>query len=117
MTKLIIGLGNPDQEYQDTRHNIGFTVIDHIAKKNNCDSFELNKKTSSLVLKCKIEKTTVILAKPQTYVNKTGEAALKLKNFYKIKPEDIIVIHDDLDIPFGNVKVSFDKNSGGHKGI
>ncbi len=116
-TKLIIGIGNPDPEYQDTRHNVGFSMIDYVARKNDCDSFELNKKLDSLVSKGKVGKSSVVLAKPQTYVNKVGQAALKLKNFYKIKPENIVVIQDDLDIPFGNTKVSFDKNSGGHKGI
>lgn len=117
MTKLIIGLGNPDQEYQNTRHNVGFMMVDYVAKKNDCRDFEFNKKLNTLVAKCKIGKNQVFLAKPQTYVNKTGEAATKLKNFYKVKPEDIILVHDDLDIEFGNFKLSFGKNSGGHKGV
>ncbi len=117
MTKLIIGLGNPDLEYQNTRHNVGFMMIDYIAKKNDCGDLEFNKKLNSLVAKCKIGKSQVVLAKPQTYVNKTGEAASKLRNFYKVKPENIILVHDDLDIEFGNFKLSFGKNSGGHKGV
>ncbi len=117
MIKLIIGLGNPDKEYQNTRHNVGFMMVEYIAKKNGCDDFEFNKKLNSLVAKCKIGKNQVVLAKPQTYVNKTGEAASKLKSFYKVKPEDIILVHDDLDIEFGNFKLSFGKNSGGHKGV
>lgn len=116
-TRLIIGLGNPDAQYKETRHNVGFMLVEHIARKNNCGDFEFNKKLNSLISKCKLGKTTSILAKPQTYVNKTGGAALKLKNFYKVKPADIMVIQDDLDIPFGNTKVSFNKNSGGHKGV
>jgi PTH1 family peptidyl-tRNA hydrolase len=116
-TKLIIGIGNPDQEYQNTRHNVGFTFLDYLTKKINADNFELDKRSNSLITKSKLDNLSVILAKPQTYVNKSGEAAVKLKNFYKIKPEDIIVVQDDLDIPFGNTKISFDKNSGGHKGV
>ncbi len=115
--KLIIGIGNPDEQYKETRHNIGFALVDYIAKKGKCDAFETNKNTNSLFAKCKINSSVIILAKPQTYVNKTGEAAAKLKNFYKVKPEQILIIQDDLDIPFGNTKISFDKNSGGHKGI
>ena len=115
--KLVIGIGNPDQQYQNTRHNVGFMLVDYIAGKNDFSDFEFNKKLNALVVKGKIDGSSVILAKPQTYVNKTGEAALKLKNFYKIKPEQILVIQDDLDVPFGNTKVSFDKNSGGHRGI
>ena len=134
--KLLIGVGNPDEQYQNTRHNVGFMLVDYIAKKNGVDfsakggpasGWEFNKKLNALVVKCKIsakggsasggEGSTVILAKPQTYVNKTGEVAAKLKNFYKVKPEQILVIQDDLDVPFGNTKISFDKNSGGHRGI
>lgn len=117
MIKLIIGIGNPDMEYQQTRHNVGFMLADYIAKKCEADEFEFNKKLSALTAKCKIKGKSVLLAKPQTYVNKTGEAAAKLKNFYKVKPEQILVIQDDLDVPFGNTKLSFEKNSGGHKGI
>lgn len=115
--KLIIGIGNPDEQYKDTRHNVGFMLTDYIAKKNDCDNFEFNKNLNASTAKCKLENGSVILAKPQTYVNKTGEAAVKLKNFYKVKPEQILVIQDDLDVPFGNTKLSFEKNSGGHRGI
>ena len=122
--KLVIGIGNPDGQYQNTRHNVGFMLVDYIAKKCDFSSkggpasgWEFNKKLNALTAKCKLEGSPVILAKPQTYVNKTGEAAAKLKNFYKVKPEQILVIQDDLDIPFGNTKISFEKNSGGHRGI
>jgi len=122
--KLIIGIGNPDEQYKDTRHNVGFMLVDYIAKKSNfsakggpASGWEFNKKLNTSTVKCKLETGLVILAKSHTYVNKTGEAAVKLKNFYKVKPEQILVIQDDLDIPFGNTKISFDKNSGGHKGI
>lgn len=117
MTKLIVGLGNPDQEYLETRHNVGWMVLDYIAKKNNCPAFEQSGKLNAEITKCKSGKNNLVLAKTLTYVNKTGEATLKLKNFFKVKPENIIVIQDDLDIEFGNVKISFEKNSGGHRGI
>ena len=115
--KLIIGIGNPDEQYKDTRHNVGFMMVDHIAKKNDFGDFEYNKNLNSLIAKGKLDGASVILAKPQTYVNKTGEAAKKLTLSYKLKPENLLVIQDDLDIPFGNTKISFDKNSGGHRGI
>ena len=102
-TKLIIGLGNPDEEYQNTRHNIGFMFVDYIAKKLDADDFEFNKKLNSLVAKTKLGKDVLVLAKPQTYVNKSGESVVKLKNFYKVKPENVIITHDDLDIEFGNL--------------
>lgn len=114
---LILGLGNTDTEYQNTRHNIGFMMLDFLAKKYDADKFSDQIKMLSQATKVKINKAAAILAKPTTYVNKSGDAVSKLKNFYKIKPENIVVFHDDLDIEFGHVKMSFDKNSGGHKGI
>lgn len=114
---MIIGIGNPDPQYQLTRHNIGFTFLDHLAKKIGANDFAEDKKSNALVSKSKIEKTPVVLAKPLSYVNKSGEVVSKLAKFYKVKPKDVIVIQDDLDIEFGSFKNSFDKNSGGHKGI
>ncbi len=116
-TKLIIGLGNPDKEYQNTRHNVGFMFLDYLAKKIGANDFEEDKKSNALISKSKIDKTPVILVKPLCYVNKSGEVVAKLAKLYKIKPVDIIVIQDDLDIEFGAFKNSFEKNSGGHKGV
>lgn len=98
--KTIVGIGNPDPEYAQTRHNVGWLFLDWLNKtyKGNGESIE-------------IEGEKVKLLKPQTYVNKTGDAVRG------IKPQDLIVIQDDLDIPFGMCKLSFDKNSGGHKGV
>ena len=127
--KMIVGLGNPDAEYQNTRHNVGFMFLDYLArhssksegglaKKTNDEiAWEFDKKSNSLVSKIKLEKTSVTLAKPQTYVNKSGEAVKTIIRNLKLEIRNLIVIHDDLDIPFGNTKISFDKNSGGHKGI
>jgi len=124
-TKLIIGIGNPEEQYQNTRHNVGFMFLDYFAKKTynlqpttyNKTIWEFDKKSNSLVLKIKSEKTAVILAKPQTYVNKSGEAVKKIAKTYNLKPDNLVIVHDDLDIPFGNTKISFDRNSGGHKGV
>jgi len=116
-TTLLIGLGNPDEEYADTRHNVGFMLLDFIARKVDAGEFELEKKFNALVSKGKLDKSPAVLVKPLCYVNKTGEVAIKVKNFYKAKPENLILIHDDLDIEFGNYKFSFDKNSGGHRGV
>ena len=115
--KVIIGLGNPDEEYVGTRHNVGFMMLDYVAKKSEADKFGLEKKFNALLTKCKIDKSPAILIKPLCYVNKTGEVAIKIKNSFKAKPEDIVLVHDDLDIEFGNIKLSFDKNSGGHRGV
>ncbi|KKR02398.1 MAG: Peptidyl-tRNA hydrolase [Candidatus Yanofskybacteria bacterium GW2011_GWA1_39_13] len=117
MTKLIIGIGNPDEEYQNTRHNVGFMFLDYLAKKIDANDFAEDKKMNALVSKSKIEKTSVVLVKPLCYVNKSGEVVSKLAKFYKVKPTDVVVVQDDLDIEFGSFKNSFEKNSGGHKGI
>src|SRR3989344_8921257 len=129
-TKLIVGLGNPDEGYQNTRHNVGFMFLDYLAKKIDANGFEEDKKHNALVSKSKIiipaptrdgrgsdRSVGVVLVKPLCYVNKSGEVVSKLAKFYKIKPADIIVVQDDLDIEFGSLKNSFEKNSGGHKGI
>ncbi|MBI2068872.1 MAG: aminoacyl-tRNA hydrolase [Candidatus Yanofskybacteria bacterium] len=139
-TKLLIGLGNPDTEYQNTRHNVGFMFLDYLARRSlvadapqplwrrrgegglakkthDKTTWEFDKKSNSLITKVKLDKTSVILAKPQTYVNKSGEAVKKLCSIFHVPYSMLVVIHDDLDIPFGNTKISFDKNSGGHKGI
>jgi PTH1 family peptidyl-tRNA hydrolase len=114
--KLIVGIGNPGEEYDGTRHNIGFEVLDVIAKESEA-KFAYEKKFDSEIAKGRFADKPVILVKPFTYVNKSGEVVRKLKLFYKLKPEDIIVIQDDLDIEFGEFKVSFEKDSGGHRGV
>ncbi len=115
--KLIIGIGNPDPQYAQTRHNVGFMFLDYVVKKVDANDFAEDKKLNALVSKSKIDKFPVILAKPLSYVNKSGEVVAKLAKMYKVKPKDVIVVQDDLDIEFGSFKNSFEKNSGGHKGI
>jgi PTH1 family peptidyl-tRNA hydrolase len=114
--KLIIGLGNPGEEYENSRHCVGFVVVDEIARAAG-SKFSFEKKFNAEVTKSRFNNRPAILAKPFTFVNKSGEAVRKLKLFYKIKPADIIVIHDDLDIEFGSFKLSFAKHSGGHRGV
>ena len=81
--KLIIGIGNPDPEYQNTRHNVGFMFLDYLTKKLEANDFEFDKKSNSLVSKTRLEKTAVILTKPQTFVNKSGEATKKIDSSFK----------------------------------
>lgn len=114
---IIVGLGNPDEEYQNTRHNIGFMMLDYIAKKNEANDFESDKKSNALLAKCKLDKSQVILVKPQSFVNKSGDVVGKLKKIFKLKPGQFLVIHDDLDIDFGNTKLTFNKSAGGHRGV
>ncbi len=114
--KLIVGLGNVGSEYEDTRHNLGFMIVDKIAKESETE-FDFDKKINAEIGKGRFNDKSVILAKPHTFVNKSGEAVKKLKTKYKLKNEDIILIHDDLDIEFGNFKLSLGKDSGGHRGV
>ncbi len=114
--KLIIGLGNPGAEYDNMRHNVGFEIVDMISKIAG-GAYKFDKKTNADIAKADFAGQKVVLAKPQTFINKSGEAARKLKFQYKVKAEDIVVIHDDLDIEFGSYKMSLGKDAGGHRGV
>ena len=113
--KLIAGLGNPGKQYAASRHNIGFLVINRLAKANGIEL--KGRKFKSRLGKGDIEGHNVILAKPQTFMNLSGEAVSAIAQYYKIIPQDIIVVHDDLDIPFGTVKIKTKGGSGGHHGL
>ncbi|MBU1179584.1 aminoacyl-tRNA hydrolase [Patescibacteria group bacterium] len=110
--KLIIGLGNPGQKYEKTRHNVGFMSVDFLQKKIDAPEFKFNKKCKAEISKA----DGIILAKPQTFMNNSGEAVSKLLSFYKIEPEKIIVIHDDLDLELGKLRESKNRGSAGHNG-
>ena len=112
--KLIVGLGNPGLEYQNTRHNIGFYYLDLFTGKLDINYKE---KFKGLYIKTKINNEDVIFLKPQTYMNLSGESVIKFVNYYKINIEDILVIHDDLDIDLGRIKLKDNGSSGGHNGI
>ena len=114
--KLIIGLGNPGKEYAKTRHNAGFMVIDALAKNLRAD-FKFQKKFNAEIAQVKLENEDVVLLKPQTFMNLSGSPVRAVMDFYKIKPENIVVIHDDKDIMFGDVKYQTDRSAAGHNGI
>ena len=113
--KLIVGLGNPGKEYATSRHNIGFLVINQLAKDNGIALTE--RKFKSRWGKGTFSGHKVILVKPHTYMNLSGEAVNAIAHFYKIAAQNIIVVHDDLDIPFGSLKIKTQGGSGGHHGI
>ncbi|HXK36510.1 MAG TPA: aminoacyl-tRNA hydrolase [Candidatus Paceibacterota bacterium] len=115
--KLIIGIGNPDPQYKETRHNVGWQFLDWLRKKFDASPFEDNPKIFGEVAKIDVEGMKGWLLKPHTYVNESGKAVAKAKSWAKAKNDDIVVVQDDLDIPFGNCKLSYGKHSGGHKGI
>ena len=115
--KLIIGLGNPGEKFEKTRHNAGFLTVDKIANSIQHSVFSIQQKFNAEISNGIIDNEKIILAKPQTFMNNSGQAVKAIINYYKIDPKDIIVIHDDLDIPLGEYKISKNKNSGGHKGV
>ena len=113
---LIVGLGNPGKQYEHTRHNVGFDVMDAIAEKYNISITE--KKHKALCGKGVIGGTKVVLAKPQTYMNLSGESIAELLNYYKMDPEEeMIVIYDDISLAPGNLRIRKKGSAGGHNGI
>ncbi len=112
--KLVVGLGNPGEEYSKTRHNIGFMFLDYITANVE---FVLNKKFKAMELETNINGDKVLFIKPLTYMNLSGETVLKYVNYYKIQINDVLVIQDDLDMALGNYKLLFNRGDGGHNGI
>ena len=112
--KLIVGLGNPGREYSETRHNIGWMVLDVLAKRWE-GNWRL--KDNAEVLEARREGEVLLLVKPQTYMNLSGEAVAPLARFYKVPAEDVIVIYDDMDLPTGKLRLRMKGGSGGHRGI
>lgn len=132
--KLIIGLGNPGEKYTQTRHNVGFIVLDEIQKKLRFPEFEFNKKFNALISEKNIvsknigqsflskifsanNQEKIILVKPQTFMNKSGGSVRAIFDFYKLSPRDLVVINDDLDILVGKYKISADSSARGHNGV
>jgi peptidyl-tRNA hydrolase, PTH1 family len=115
--KLIIGLGNPGTDYEKTRHNVGFMAIDCLRRQIEADAFKLNKKLKAEISSGNCGDEKIILAKPQTFMNSSGESVKALVDFYKIKPADLWVIYDDSDLPLEKIRIGKFKSSGGHHGI
>lgn len=112
---LIIGLGNPEEEYSKTRHNMGFNTINKLAKKYN---IEINKnKFQGLYETATIEGQKVVLIKPQTYMNLSGNCVKEFVDFYKVESDNILVIYDDMDIEPGTIKIRKKGSAGGHNGM
>lgn len=112
---LIIGLGNPGRQYRGNRHNVGFMVVDRLAGDNGIQSSKVQNK--AIVGDGRVAGQRVILAKPQTYMNNSGEAVGPLANFYKIPPENIFVVYDEMDIPLGTIRLREKGGAGGHNGM
>lgn len=118
--KLIVGLGNPGEKYEHTRHNLGFVVLDHLLKDNTPvkkSIWSKNEKVKSETAEILVNDEKIILAKPHTYMNNSGLAVGALASFYKIDPSDIWTVHDELDLPLGTMKIRIGGSSAGHNGI
>lgn len=115
--KLIVGLGNPGPKYVLTRHNIGFMVVDVLAAAASSGAPRFKSEHKAETLKIQIAGQPVLLCKPQTFMNLSGEAVQALVHMYKIPLEDVLVIHDEIDIPFGQMRFQSKRGPGGHNGI
>lgn len=111
--KLVVGLGNPEGQYANTRHNLGFAIVDKYVKDTGAGEWGMENKFKSQIIK----QEDYIFAKPQTYMNKSGMAVSALVNYFKINPEDIVVIHDELDLHLGKIKVRLGGAAAGHHGV
>ncbi len=116
MALVIVGLGNPGEEYDHTRHNAGRAAVEQLAKKEDFPDFVFNKKANALVSEGKIGKTKVTLVLPETYMNNSGKAVTAFVKSVKAA-KDLLVLQDELDLPLGVLKMVFARGSGGHKGV
>src|SRR3989338_6916018 len=117
--KLIVGLGNPGKAYENTRHNVGAFVVQEFLETNAppFTRLKLNKKFKALVAKGEVNDEELILAFPKTFMNEAGQAVKALVHYYRLESKDILVIHDDLDLPLGKIRLKKNGGSAGHKGI
>lgn len=116
-TVLIVGLGNPDKEHQGQRHNIGFMVVDEFAKANQFPKWRYENKLRAEISLLNLGQNRVILAKPRTFMNKSGEAVAAIQHFYKIGNDDTLVIYDELALPFGQLRTRLGGSDAGHNGV
>jgi len=115
--KLIIGLGNPGLKYQNTWHNLGFLAIDNFRQEQKFGAWKKNNKFPAEISTGKINGEKIILAKPLTFMNNSGWAVKATANYYKIKAADLIVVHDDIDLPLGKIRLAKNSSAGGHNGV
>ncbi|MGV9612026.1 aminoacyl-tRNA hydrolase [Nocardia xishanensis] len=113
---LVVGLGNPGPEYERTRHNVGFLVADVLAERVG-GRFAVHKKSGADLLQARLDGRQVLLAKPRSYMNLSGRPVAALARFFSVPPTEVIVVHDELDLPFGAVKLKRGGGEGGHNGL
>jgi PTH1 family peptidyl-tRNA hydrolase len=115
--KLIVGLGNPGKQYEKTRHNIGFILLDEYAKENGLSFDNKTKSKNGLLSISGLGEDRIILLKPETFMNLSGEAVGEVASYYNIDPEDVLVVYDDKDIEVADIRFRQKGSSGGHNGI
>lgn len=115
--KLIVGLGNPGKQYEKTRHNVGFLLLDEFLHLHKGVKWELSKKFNAEIAEITEDGQKILLLKPMTFMNQSGESVGLVSHYYKISPKDILVIHDDKDILLGELKVQTDRGHAGHNGV
>lgn len=113
---LIVGLGNPGPQYETTRHNVGFMVADVLAARIGA-SFSSHKKSNSDVLQARLNDRPIIVAKPRTFMNLSGQPVAALARFFSVDPSNIVVVHDELDLDFGTIRLKLGGGEGGHNGL
>ncbi|MCZ3387313.1 MAG: aminoacyl-tRNA hydrolase [Actinomycetia bacterium] len=111
---IVVGLGNPGSEYSGNRHNVGFGVIEALAGSS---SFKVHKRAKALVCEARVDGHRVVFVKPTTYMNETGQAVAPLSSFYKVSPDRVIAVHDELDLPFGSLRLKCGGGDNGHNGL
>jgi len=114
--KIIFGLGNPGEKYKKTRHNLGFMILDRLAEKFSVN-FEKNSKFNAETAEVKNDSEKIVLVKPSTFMNNSGQAVQAIMSFFKVSPQDILVVHDEIDLTFGKIKIATDSGPAGHKGV
>lgn len=117
LMKLLIGLGNPGSKYENTRHNAGFMAVDYLVKHFDFEPLKMSEKHKAEVTSGMIEEEKVIFAKPQTFMNLSGQTVQSIANFYKIDPSDVAVVYDEADLPFGTLRIRSSGSAAGHNGI
>ena len=114
---IIVGLGNPIKNYLGTRHNIGQAIVSHFQKIRGFEKFSFNKKFFSFISQGIIDDKKIILVLPQTFINESGEAVKKIVKNWNLKTENLVIVHDDIDLPLGKIRIRTSGSSGGHKGV
>ncbi len=117
MAHLIVGLGNPGAKYAKTRHNIGYMIVAELARTHGVNLKRRSIKYRSFVGSGNLESQQIFLSLPLTYMNSSGKAVVKLCRGFRIKPEQVLVVHDEMDLPFGKIKIKLKGGDGGHKGV